>query len=376
MKGPSSRGRPSAVMLFTEGGAPSRYRTGALLALSASGLRVVWTTTEAKGGPHEEMEALGFESFGLGCATSRDYPKAVVALTRLIRDEGIELVHANEPIQGAIGSVASRLARRPCLWHRHHTQIEGRQKRLSRFAGRLSPITMAVSGAAAEAAVRFDKIPERRIRVALNGIPDLRKVEDSEVQRLRSELGIDRTSPVVVLLARMRPEKGHAVLFEAMRVAAPGLSRPAHVVIVGDGPHRGAIERAGKQAAGYQTHLVGHQDDIALWLRLADVVAAPSMSEPFGLSTIEAMAAERPVVASGVEGLREVVVEGETGLLVPAGDAGALAAALTKTLRDPRLRLRLGSGGRSRYLELFTLEKMVERWLGVYRELVPDLRLG
>jgi glycosyltransferase involved in cell wall biosynthesis len=231
---------------------------------------------------------------------------------------------------------------------------------------------MAVSDAVREAAIHSDNIPADRVRVALNGIPDLRSVHDGEVRALRDRLGIG-DELVVLLLARLRPEKGHEVLLEAMQLAAPDLPRPSHLVIVGDGPHRAAVAASAERVDGCKVHLVGYQEDVALWLRLADVVASPSLIEPFGLSTIEAMAAGRPVVASAVDGLLEVVVPG-AGLLVPPGDSRSLAAAITETLLDASLRVRLGSAGRIRFLESFTIEKMVERWMGVYEEMVPIFR--
>jgi glycosyltransferase involved in cell wall biosynthesis len=244
---------------------------------------------------------------------------------------------------------------------------------MSRVAGRTARVTIAVSQAAADSARRDDHIPEDRLRVALNGIPDLRPVSSAEVVSLKGVLGIGSDDLVVVILARSRPEKGHTVLVHAMSTAAAHVAKPLHLVSVGSGPHDPVIRDACSKASSFRSHLVGHQEDVALWLNLAHVVVAPSLVEPFGLSTIEAMAAAKPVVASGVEGLDEVVVEGRTGLKVPPGDPIALAGALSSLLSDRDARDRMGLAGRARYLDLFTIDKMVARWLDVYREVIPSL---
>ena len=130
------------------------------------------------------------------------------------------------------------------------------------------------------------------------------------------------------------------------------------------GPERNALEaRAGENVA-----FLGFVEDVPALLRQVAIVVVPSRSEGLGLSALEAMAADRPVVASSVGGLREVVVHGETGLLVPPEDPDALADALKSLLDDPARILKMGEAGRARVQAEFDVEAMREKTRAVWEE--------
>jgi glycosyltransferase involved in cell wall biosynthesis len=126
-----------------------------------------------------------------------------------------------------------------------------------------------------------------------------------------------------------------------------------------------ALTRAAA-ALGGVVRFAGFRHDMPACLAAADIVALPSLHEGLGVAALEAMAAGRPVLASRVGGLGEVVVAEETGLLVPPGDADALAAALARLAGDPALRARLGAAGRARVLACYTSERMAEGTLACY----------
>jgi len=156
--------------------------------------------------------------------------------------------------------------------------------------------------------------------------------------------------PATVLFAgRLSPEKGILELVEA--------ARGMNLVVAGDGPLRNRVP----QALGFVSY-----EKIGELYDQAAVVACPSSREGFGMSCAEAMAHGRAVVACPVGGLRDLVVDGETGIFVPPGDVEALRAALEKLLADHKLRRRMGAAGRKRILELFTWGPMLERLLEVY----------
>jgi glycosyltransferase involved in cell wall biosynthesis len=116
-------------------------------------------------------------------------------------------------------------------------------------------------------------------------------------------------------------------------------------------------------------HFAGWQDRAAALMHACDVVVIPSRFEGFGMVALEAMAASRPIVATSVDALREVIADGETGLLVPVGDAGALARAVTHLLQSRALAEDMGRAGRQRLLDRFSLDRMIEATLAVYRRL-------
>jgi glycosyltransferase involved in cell wall biosynthesis len=174
---------------------------------------------------------------------------------------------------------------------------------------------------------------------------------------------------VVGTVAHLSPKKGFA---ELLRAAArvPG----AHFVIAGDGPMRPELARAAQAELKGRLHLLGWREDVPALMRRIDAYCLPSRREPFGLVLVEAMAAGRPVVAFRSGGAPEVVVDGETGLLAPPGDADALAACIQRLAGDPQLRRRLGDAGRSRALSHFTLDRQAARLLDEFRSVVAAAR--
>src|SRR6185503_4719271 len=147
--------------------------------------------------------------------------------------------------------------------------------------------------------------------------------------------------------------------------AAAQLGDELRYVFCGDGGERAALEKAAAGLAG-RVVFAGFRRDVAACLAAADVVAMPSLHEGLGVAALEAMAASRPVVASRVGGLAEVVVDGDTGVLVPPSDPPALAAGLTRLARDPGLRARYGAAGRARVLAVYSGARMAEGTLACY----------
>jgi glycosyltransferase involved in cell wall biosynthesis len=174
--------------------------------------------------------------------------------------------------------------------------------------------------------------------------------------------------PRVITVGRLAAPKDTVTLVRAL-ARVPG--RPFRATIVGDGPDRPAVE-AEIRAAGLEgvVELAGERQDVPDLLADADVFALSSRSEGAPISVLEAMAAGLPVVASAVGGVPEIVAHGATGLLVPPGDAAALAEALEQLLADPALRRRLGEAGRERVRERFDLTELRRAHVELYaREL-------
>ncbi|MCC6848923.1 MAG: glycosyltransferase [Deltaproteobacteria bacterium] len=190
--------------------------------------------------------------------------------------------------------------------------------------------------------------------------------------RARLALG-DRTW-VLAVVGALEERKGHDVLLDALaRDPDPG-----HVVLIaGDGTRAPALRaRAAALGLADRVRFLGRVEDVAPLLAAADALVMPSRREGLGVAALEAMAAGLPVVASRVGGLPEAVVDGETGLLVPPGDAAALAAALARLAADPALAGRLGAGGAARAAARFSMAAMAEGTLAVYRRLAAARTKG
>jgi glycosyltransferase involved in cell wall biosynthesis len=143
--------------------------------------------------------------------------------------------------------------------------------------------------------------------------------------------------------------------------------------MIGDGPDRGAVERRAHELGVMRdTLFLGYQEDVAPYYAAFDAMILPSINEGTPVSAIEALAAGRPVVATRVGGVPDVVREGEDGFLVDPGDVQALADALETLARDPALRERLGAAGRERVIPRYRVSRLIDDVDAVYRELLTD----
>ena len=299
-------------------------------------------------------------------------------LARLTRPE--DVVYANTQKAWIVCALLRARSRRTVVWHLHDLMsAEHFSRPLLRtavfLANRFAAAVVANSKATGES---FVAAGGRRdlLRVVYNGI-DHAAFDAVGAERraaLRRELGLDEDAPTVGVFGRIAPWKGQHVLLEALE-RLPDV----HALVVG-GPLFGEIDylaelerRARYPRLAGRVHFVGFREDIPALMRCVDVVAHTSTSpEPFGRVIVEAMLAERPVVATAAGGVLEIVDDRIDGLLVPPGDAIALATAIKTVTADPTLRARLVEAGRLKARTRFTLNKM----LGSVRAVVDEVRLS
>lgn len=316
------------------------------------------------------FRAAGVRTVDLG-AHRRTDPRAVLRLGRLLRRCRFDIVHAH--------SLRTELA--AVLWSRllgdapavlrtvHNTDdfyIRFPYAALARAsAGRLDRI-IVISDAVGRFLREHTGLPADKMVRIYYGI-------DLAGWDLPPALTAPRI-PTIGLVARLAPQKGHRILFDAL----PGILAAVpnvRVRIVGHEELSSVGElRAYAVDRGVADHVCfeGFVDDVPTLMHELDLVVLPSLWEGFGLVLLEAMAAARPVVASAVGPIPEVVTDGETGLLVPPGDPSALADAVVRVLRDPDLADRLGRAGRARAERTFGARRMVEQTDRLYRELLAE----
>ena len=318
----------------------------------------------------DPVHVLGGEHASLASA-ARVPIHRLIRLRNRIDAAQYSLVHANEVVPCFLSGLA-RLGRKTprLVFHRHHERSAGAHGMLSKTAARLADVTFAESQAVARAAHDLDHVARERVRLVPHGTQPLRVVAESELSRVRRDLSIPADALVVTVVARLRPEKGLDVLIAAADRAAPRLHRELHLIFVGDGPEATRLGRQLHERHEFVAHMVGHDPDVARWFALADVVAVPSLSEPFGLVVIEAMAGRRPVVASNVGGPADIVVHGKTGLLVRPGDSADLGDGIVSLLEEPAAARRMGDAGYERYRQRYTLDAMITEWVVAYKELL------
>jgi glycosyltransferase involved in cell wall biosynthesis len=262
-----------------------------------------------------------------------------------------------------IGRLAAKLARVPvCVIACHKMNYKGSGRSYPGWLDRLlMPLTdhvIAAADAHRAALIEKDGLPAAKITTIHNGIDLSRLARDAAPPIGREALGVPPGCPIIGVVARLAVEKSHETVLSAMpRIleSAP----TAHVVFVGDGPHRACLEdRARTSGLASRVRFLGVHHRVALLLDHFDVFAlASSMGELFSAATLEAMAFGLPVVVTDVGGMREMVVNGVTGLLVPPNEPVAFADAVIRLLARPDLRASMGKAGAERVRARFTAER-------------------
>jgi glycosyltransferase involved in cell wall biosynthesis len=293
--------------------------------------------------------------------------RSIRALGRLARVTDAALIHANGSRAMIYGALAARAAGRPAIWH---VRIAERDPVVDHALYALATAVIATSRAVAR---RF-RPASRKVCVIPNGVDLARFTPRRPSPALGATLGIPPSSPVVLSIGRFVAEKGQRHLLEAaarMERTKPGV----HWILVGAGELEGEL-RAQARRLGLEArvHFTGWRNDIPDVLALGDVFALPSEREGFGRVLVEAMALARAVVATDVGGVPEIVVDGQTGILVPSAAPGPLADAVRALLDDPARAARLGAAGRARAESTFSLTAHVGAVERVYAEIGGAVR--
>lgn len=329
-----------------------RYRTP-----DRFGARVI--CLDASGVLQQGFAELGVPVESIGTAGS--VPARILRLARRLRRLKPDVLHTHNPQAHLHGALAARLARVPVVIHtRHGRQFLGRQPlaAFSRLASRWTSEFVAVSEDAANLARHTERVPEGKLHVIRNGI---------DVARFEVPAGKPAApGGRAISVGRLDPIKDQATLLRAVRLvanAAPGFT----LDLVGDGPSRVGLESLARELdLGGHVRFLGYREDVGSMLALADFFVLSSISEGLSLALLEAMAAGLPVVATDVGGNREVVVPGDTGHLVPAGSAEALAAAMTALLSDRSHAGRMGRAARRRIESHFNVRTVVAQYERMY----------
>jgi glycosyltransferase involved in cell wall biosynthesis len=300
---------------------------------------------------------------------------AGLRFARYLRRERVQIVHAHDMYSNIFASVWGRVARAPVLiasrrwWH----SLPNRKLRLgNRLAFRLTDAVLANSAAVARSVHEEAGVAPSNVWTVTNFADDeaFRPLTPAERALVRRGWRVADDALVVGCVARLNPVKDHATLLHAMASLWAG-GRHAHLVLVGDGETRGALEQLADQLGiRNAVTFVGEVRDGQNHHRAFDISVLCSLSEGFPNTLVEAMAGARPVVATAVGGSVDAVMDGETGILVPPGAPDELAAALGRLADDPDTRSRMGRAGLERARRLYdaghtitTLELMYDRLL-------------
>jgi len=329
------------------------------------GWRVI-LACQASGRLHDRARAAGLEAVEVAMRAPWDVA-ALARLARLITRERVDVVHTHSSIDGWLGGMAARLARVPVVRTRHVS---------IRIRRRWNPVytwladRVITSGEAIRSIVVAAGVPASRVVAIPAGVDLGTFTAPSGVPAVVEALGLSR--PVIGSVAMFRGSKGHPHLLDAflhVRRRYPG----ARLLLVGDGIRRSWVEgMARDKGLGEAVIFTGFRSDVPVLLGAMDCfVLASTRTEGVPQSLLQAFAVGVPAVASAIGGIPEVVVDGETGLLVKPEHSEALAAAILTVLEDRPAAARRAEAARRLVEERFSHATSISRLLALYEELIP-----
>jgi glycosyltransferase involved in cell wall biosynthesis len=315
--------------------------------------------------------------------------RAVVRLARLIRRERPDILHTHTAKAGAVGRVAALLAgpsRPPIVVHTFHGHVLRGYfdplrtlgfRLLERWLARATTVLIAVSPEVRDDLVQLGVAPASKFAVIRLGIELSERLPDMDGDRgrgTRALIGIPEDAFVVGWIGRMTAVKRTEDVVRAMRrLVDRGVD--AYLCLVGDGPDREPLEQLAHELGITRRCLfVGYQEDVSAFYAAFDALLLPSVNEGTPVSAIEALAAGRPVVATRVGGVPDVVVDGEDGYLVEPGDIDSLAERLHALAGDPERRRTMGEHGRARVLSRYAVARLIDDVDRLYRSLLEARR--
>ena len=298
-------------------------------------------------------------------------PGLIWAISRLLRRERPHILHTHAWGTLLEGIVAGRLARVRAVVHGEHgtLQLRPRQVAAQRWGWRRADRLLSVSSRLADRMSREVRIPRERIHVIRNGV-NLARFAARPASDARTRLGVSASGVVLGAAGRLVDVKDHATLIDAVHLLRQR-GRDVGAVIAGEGPLRPDLQgRISQLGLERNVRLLGHRGDVENVFSGIDVFVQPSKSEGMSNTILEAMASGLPVIATHVGGADELVIDGETGTLVPPSDPLPLANAIDRLVADAALRHSMGAASRARAHEQFSLERMVSNYQSFYSDVM------
>jgi len=268
------------------------------------------------------------------------------------------------------GRLAAWLADVPVICSAlHSTGVPDYVELPNRLLAPLTDAFIAVAVSHGRYLAQHEGCPAKKVRVIPNGVDTRRFAPQEPDPSLRAQLGLPAGAPVVSIVAALRPEKNHELFLHSAALIRRELPE-ARFLVVGDGPRRPLLQKlAYELSLDNAVHFLGVRQDIPAILALTDVFLLASNMEANPVSILEAMACAKPVVATRVGSIPEAVIDGQTGYLVPPGDARQIADRCLQLLQDPELCRAMGCAGRKQVANGWSVERMVRGYEDLLLEL-------
>ncbi|MEX2160743.1 MAG: glycosyltransferase family 4 protein [Anaerolineales bacterium] len=335
-----------------------------------------------KQGLHEKWQAesafpvVSLNGWKSGSSGFRNYLRlgpALLRLFRLLRDD-VDVIVAFTPHSNLLGLPLAWLAGVPGRIGSHRGYIEGSSKFMQRLHGRLTNSRLcgamvAVSSQVRENAIHEEGARPERVVVIPNGI-DPPAFKAGKRDATRTQLGVPESGLLLITVGRLTIQKGHTYLLDAIAQMAPRHPE-LRFAFAGEGPLRAELEAKAQQLGISKSILwLGIREDIGDLLSAADVFVQPSLWEGLSRALLEALFVGLPVLSTNVEGVTDVVEDGKSALLIPAGDVPALAKAMERMVGDAELRKRLARAGQEKAKAQHSLEGMCIAYEALMRKVL------
>jgi glycosyltransferase involved in cell wall biosynthesis len=305
---------------------------------------------------------------------------SIFSMSKAIKRENPDIVHTHSSKSGIIGRLAAKLAGVRTILHTPHVfpfemDVGPLKKKcyllLERMTAKWTTLLLAVSQAEKAVALKHGMFSDKNAIVNANGIdPDLWLKNPEMRKEMREQAGILADDFVVGMVGRFMPQKGHSILIDAAEILLQK-QRKIKFIMVGDGTLKNKIRNLSfTNKINNSFHFFVQVDDIASYYSMFDCLVLPSLWEGCPYTIMEAMAMNIPVIASSVGGVTEIIEDGMSGLLVPAGKADKLAEAIEKLCENRKFCETLGQNGKKRVQDKFLLSDSIAKLEKIYFNLI------
>ena len=302
-------------------------------------------------------------------------PRAVRLLYGLMKERQIHVVRTHGHGANLNGRIAARLCGIPCVPSVHNVYTKTKERKIQRriannLLGRISDKVIAVSEAVREDVIRYDRVDPSKVLVIRNGVDTELFSPAGAPGSIRKELGLGDNDTVIGFVGRLVPAKGLSYLLEAFADVRKEIDH-VKILIVGRGALLSPLQDMAAEK-GLQDDIIfaGERSDIPAILSSIDIFAMSSEYEGLPNALLEAMSAARPSVVTTAGGMKEVVQDEVTGLIVPVGDPAALSQAMKRLITDKELSRAMGIAAREYIEKNFSILATARVWESLYMELV------
>lgn len=293
----------------------------------------------------------------------------IFAIRKYIIKNKIDILHCHQYTPYSYGILASLLTRSKVIFTEHGRfypdSSSWKRKIINPFLSMLTNQITSISEATKQALIDYESLPSKKIKVIYNGIADLSN-KKYEILTIRNELGLVDDNFVLGTISRLDPIKNHKMMLSAFKEISSQISK-SRLLIVGDGPLKEEL-RQECEDLGITDKVIftGFKIEPQKYLKIMDIFLLPSLSEGTSMTLLEAMSFSKPCIVTNVGGNPEIVINNETGIVIPNNDEQLLVENALSLIEDKDKQILFGKKGRERYCESFSVEKMMLEFEQLY----------